>query len=118
MLYRCKACRAPLFRDCNVLDHLHPILLAASDSVFASFSRHGDGSSCCSSVFTEPLDWLGIAESGQRRAKVTCPGKKGAAACGSKLGAWSLEGANCSCGRMVKPAIQFTLSRVECVKRN
>ncbi|CAN0250897.1 unnamed protein product [Scytosiphon promiscuus] len=39
------ACRAPLFRDCNVLDHLHPILLAASDSVFASFSRHGDGSS-------------------------------------------------------------------------
>lgn len=177
MLYRCKTCRAPLFRDSNVLDHSHSIILAASDSIYASFSRHGDGSSWlkardaaaaaaktptsttelvagskhrqpdlrsranvvgrgdsmssntlgvassvgrgrCSSIFTEPLDWVGIRESGERRAKVTCPGRKGTAACGSKLGAWSLEGANCSCGRMVKPAIQFTLSRVECVKRN
>ncbi|CAM9226739.1 unnamed protein product [Hapterophycus canaliculatus] len=175
MLYRCKACRAPLFRDDNVLDHFHPVIAAVSDSIYASFSRHGDGSSwlkarnaaaatkapastkkvvagakprqlgvrsyenvvgkgsgssssdrgvgclggrgSCSSIFTEPLDWVGITESGHRRGKITCPGRK-TTACGSKLGAWSLEGTNCSCGRMVKPATQFTLSRVECVKIN
>ena len=171
--YRCKACRAPLFHERNILDHAHPLVLAMSDSVYASFSRHGDGSSwlkardaaaaasfstnkgaargtkdrqrprvpgggsgrgkvvslpdercgICTSVFTEALDWIGIGESGgsntdlaQNSGKVTCPGKKGEAVCGSKLGAWSLGGINCSCGRMVKPAVQFTLSRIERVQ--
>ncbi|CAM9158802.1 unnamed protein product [Ectocarpus fasciculatus] len=176
-LYRCKACRAPLFRDSNVLDHLHPIVQAASDSTFASFSKHGDGSSwikardaaaiaaagstnntvvrgakgrhdptvrreggvtrsnknscgrgvvslagkgVCTSVFTEALGWVGVADRGRHSrhfahssGKIFCPGKKGTVVCGSKLGAWSLDGINCSCGRMVKPAIQFTLSRIE-----
>ncbi|CAM9300580.1 unnamed protein product [Pylaiella littoralis] len=176
--YRCKACRSPLFRDSNVLDHLHPIVLAASDSIYASFSRHGDGSSwlqarnaaaaaapsstrkvvrvakgrhqpsgqpggggsaidnnsrrgvapsaerCnCTSVFTEALDWVGIMESKdskdfthRRSGKISCPGRKGTALCGSKLGAWNLDGTQCSCGRMVKPAIQFTLNRIERVQ--
>ncbi|CAB1103618.1 unnamed protein product [Ectocarpus sp. CCAP 1310/34] len=174
-LYRCKACRAPLFRDSNVLDHLHPIVQAASDSTFASFSKHGNGSSwikardaaaiaaagstntvvrgakgrpdptvrrgggvthnnnicgksvvslagkgVCTSVFTEALDWVGVAGRGRHSrhfshssGKICCPGKKGTVVCGSKLGAWSFEGFNCSCGRLVKPAFQFTLSRVE-----
>ncbi|CAN0207557.1 unnamed protein product [Ectocarpus sp. 13 AM-2016] len=174
-LYRCKACRAPLFRDSNVLDHLHPIVQAASDSTFASFSKHGDGSSwikasdaaaiaaagstntvvreakgrheptvrcgggvthsinicgksvvslagkgVCTSVFTEALDWFGVAGRGQHSrhfahssGKICCPGKKGTVVCGSKLGAWSFDGINCSCGRLVKPAFQFTLSRIE-----
>lgn len=174
--YRCKACRAPLFRDSNILDHAHPLVQAASDSVYASFSRHGDGSSwlkardaaaassfstnkeprgakgryqprappgrgaadsscrsrgvgpsdercrSCTSVFTEALDWVVIVDStcsrdnAQSSGKITCPGTKGAAACGSKLGAWSLGGIACSCGKMVKPAIQFTLSRIERVQ--
>ncbi|CAM9859758.1 unnamed protein product [Ectocarpus sp. 12 AP-2014] len=169
-LYRCKACRAPLFRDSNVLDHLHPIVQAASDSTFASFSKHGDGSSwikardaaaiaaagstnavvrgangrhdrtvrrgggvtysnnicgksvvslagkgVCTSVFTEALDWVGVAGRGRHSrhfahssGKICCPGKKGTVECGSKLGAWSFDGINCSCGRSVKPAFQFT----------
>lgn len=177
--YRCKGCRAPLFRDSNVLDHAHPLVQAASDSVYASFSRHGDGSSwlkareaaaaasfstkercggkgggkgrhqprglgvdvkdngcrsggvapsheerCrnCASIFTEALDWIGIVDSTCSRdfpyssGKITCPGTKGAVVCGSKLGAWSLAGINCSCGRMVKPAIQFTLGRIERIR--
>ncbi|CBJ29054.1 conserved unknown protein [Ectocarpus siliculosus] len=174
-LYRCKACRAPLFRDSNVLDHLHPVVQAASDSTFASFSKHGDGSSwikardaadiaaagstktvvrgakgrhdptvrrgggathsnnncgksvvssagkgMCTSVFTEALDWVVVADRGRHSGhfahssgKICCPGKKGTVVCGSKLGAWSLDGINCSCGRLVKPAFQFTLSRIE-----
>lgn len=171
--YRCKACRALLFRESNILDHAHPLVRAASDSVFASFSRHGDGSSwlkardaataasfstkkglrgakgryqprvlgrgvkysscrskgvapsderCnCTSVFTEALDWVRIVDSTCSRediahtssGKIMCPGRKGAAACGSKLGSWSLGGITCSCGRIVKPAIQFTLGRIE-----
>ncbi len=174
--YRCKACRVPLFSESNVLDHAHPLVLAAGDSVYASFSRHGDGSSwlkardaaaaasfstskeaareatgqhrprapgrgaqgsgrsrgaslhdercsSCTSVFTEALDWIGIGESGgsnrdlaHNSGKITCPGEKGGVACGSKLGAWSIGGINCSCGRMVKPAIQFTSSRIERVQ--
>ena len=174
--YRCMACRTPLFRDSNVLDHAHPLVQAASDSVYASFSRHGDGSSLlkardaataasfstkrercetkgghqpwasggggkdsgcykrdvapsddgrsrnCTSVFTEPLNWVGIVDGMCSRdvahssGKIACPGMKGRAACGSKLGAWNLGGINCSCGRMVKPAIQFTLGRIERVR--
>lgn len=174
--YRCKACRASLFRDSNILDHAHPLVQAASDSVYASFSRHGDGSSwlkardaaaavsfstkkgrcgtksghqprvsgrgvkdsgcqsrnvapsdderCgnCTSVFTEALDWVGIVDSmcskdmAHSSGKIACPGTKGKAACGSKLGAWSLGGVTCSCGRMIKPAIQFTLGRIERVR--
>ena len=178
-LYRCKACRAPLFRESNVLDHAHPLVQAASDSVYASFSRHGDGSSwlvardaaaaasfstkkascrggkgrhqapcvsgrlvkdngcrssgvvpsggdgrCmnCTSIFTEALGWVGIVDSACSRdfargaGKITCPGTKGTTICGSKLGAWSLGGISCSCGRMVKPAVQFTLGRIERVR--
>lgn len=164
--YRCKACRAPLFRDSNVLDHAHPLVQAASDSVYASFSRHGDGSSwlkardaaaaasfatkkehrgakgrhqsrvsrgsgvapsdkrCrnCTSVFTEALDWIGTVDntcSGdvtRSSGKIACPGTKGTVLCGNKLGAWSLGGNRCSCGRVVKPAIQFTLGRIERVR--
>ena len=205
--YRCRACRAPLFSEANVVDHRHPVVQAASDSVYASFSRHGgDGSSwsaardaaaaaavgsasslsssstfgarapasktsrggkgaaaasrrvrgrggdeiggrvstvglaspaggsgCCTSVFTEVLGWVeisevcrGVACLGPREkfGKILCPGRKGRrggagveagteALCQSKLGSWSLDGAACSCGRMVKPAFQFTLSRIE-----
>ncbi|CAN0536193.1 unnamed protein product, partial [Ectocarpus sp. 12 AP-2014] len=64
-LYRCKACRAPLFRDSNVLDHLHPIVQAASDSTFASFSKHGDGSS-----WIKARDAAAIAAAGSTNAVV------------------------------------------------
>ena len=206
--YRCRACRVPLFSESNVVDHRHPVVQAASDSVYASFSRHGgDGSSwlvardaasaagsaspappssssfssstfgvrapasktprggkgassrrvrrggdeisgrvstvglassagggCCTSVFTEVLGWVQVSEvcrgvgedPRQRFGKILCPGRKGGrgevemeagaeaeAFCRSKLGSWSLDGAACSCGRMVKPALQFTLSRIE-----
>lgn len=208
--YRCRACRASLFSETNVVDHRHPVVQAASDSVYASFSRHGgDGSSwlvardaaaaasasgsassssssstfgarapasktprgggkgaaapsrkfrsgggneisdgrvstvglasptgggeergCCTSVFTEVLGWVEISEvcrgggaaglgPRQKFGKILCPGKKGGrrggaeTSCQSKLGSWSLDGAACSCGRTVKPALQFTLSRIE-----
>lgn len=185
--YRCKACRSPLFYDTNIIDHLHPIVLAVSDSTYASFSRHGDGSSWlaardaasaaamaasiagtpskavrgkksrpeqnvhrgggvpnnkgstgnvdsasargpCTSLFTEVLGWVCTAGGNSSSAggflddsfrKITCPGMKGTgglAVCGSKLGSWSLDGSTCSCGRIVKPAVQFTLSRIECVQ--
>ncbi|CAN0216875.1 unnamed protein product, partial [Ectocarpus sp. 8 AP-2014] len=78
------------------------------------------GKGVCTSVFTEVLDWVGVADRGwhsrhfaHSSGKICCPGKKGTVVCGSKLGAWSLDGINCSCGRWVKPAFQFTLSRIE-----
>ncbi|CAN0329928.1 unnamed protein product [Laminaria digitata] len=212
-VYRRRACRAPLFSEANVVDHMHPVVQAASDSVYASFSRHGgDGSSwlaardaaaaaaaaisssssssfpsskfgarapgsktprgggkgarsrkfrttggdeisarvstvvglaspagdrgCCTSVFTEVLGWVDVSEvcrggvggnPRERSGKILCPARNGRrgggveleagmeALCQSKLGSWSLDGAACSCGRMVKPAVQFTRSRIELV---
>lgn len=169
--YRCKACRTLLFSGRNVMDHLHPIVLAASDSTYESFRRHGDGSSwlaareaasaasdhgagkptsraskeclsrngrgttenmkgsasgnpstsgirSCTSVFTEALPWVGMLgvggglARGESSGKINCTGRNGVA-CGNKLGTWSLQGTACSCGRKVKPAMQFTLSRIE-----
>lgn len=175
-VFRCKACGSYLFSESNVIDHLHAVVLAASDSTYASFARHGDGSSwlaardaatasatgasaaspaaCrggkknrhktlssrsdaatakegfpaaggrCTSVFTEALEWVGLVKGSGglcrgsfegSSGRITCPGRKGNAlgVCGSKLGAWNLDGTACSCGRMVKPALQFTLSRIE-----
>ncbi|CAM9395123.1 unnamed protein product [Ascophyllum nodosum] len=167
-MFRCKTCRHPLFSEGNIIDHLHPLVRAASNSIYASFGRHGDGSSwlaaknaaaaiqsgareknkdkalrsvrlgctregradtfsgtsrgSCSSVFTEPLEWITKTDgtrifsrgSFDTEGKITCPGVRGmGVVCGGKLGAWSLDGKDCSCGAKVKPAVQFTLSRIE-----
>lgn len=170
--FRCKTCSHPLFFECHVIDHLHPLVRTVSDSTYDSFSRHGDGSSwlaardaaaasrtkkkassqqryhnggigrgkrsfegpvaCtvstmptgpCTSVFTEPLEWIvalnemrGFSGGSfdKRVGKITCTGVKASGAvCGGKLGAWSLDGIDCSCGTTVKPAVQFILSRIE-----
>lgn len=169
--FQCRACRAPLFSEHEVIDHKHPIVRVSSDPDFESLHKHGDGTSwiaatnaaalavCrggpatdkirtgvgagfsrknrgerfrekgnssrqveagapCTSVFTEALLLAGIVDANGNVAregssgKILCPGVSGKP-CGSKLGAWSLEGKACSCGRTVKPAIQFTLSRIE-----
>lgn len=160
--YRCKACRATLFTCRNVIDHVHPVVLAASGTTYEAIAKHGDGSSwlaardaasaasttnapmksrdhkikgqssrngrgrpgttggTCTSVFTEGLPWIGMtgADGGLSRGecsgKVICLGRNGSS-CGSKLGAWSLQGTACSCGQTVKPAIQFILGRIEAV---
>lgn len=159
--FRCKSCSHPLFSECNIIDHLHPLVRTVSDSTYDSFSRHGDGSSWlaardaasanrakqkassqrrlhnggtgrgkrrfegpvsamptghCTSVFTEPLEWMRGFSGGnfERVGKITCPGIKASrTVCGGKLGAWSLDGIDCSCGTTVKPAVQFILSRIE-----
>lgn len=77
---------------------------------------------CCTSVFTEPLEWIAALNemrgfsggSFERVGKITCPGiKTSRKVCGGKLGTWSLDGIDCSCGTTVKPAFQFILSRIE-----
>lgn len=166
--YRCKACRASLFYGRNVIDHLHPVVLAANETTYESIARYGDGiswsaardaasagstvgpmnstarkakrgslrngrsesdnngsasrspttSDTCTSVFTEVLPWIGMVDASGRLSgaeslrKITCPGRNGMG-CGSKIGAWNLQGTTCSCGRTVKPSVQFTLSRIE-----
>lgn len=82
--------------------------------------RPGTTGGTCTSIFTESLPWIGMTGAGgglsrgERSGKIICPGRKGSS-CLSKLGAWSLQGTACSCGQTVKPAIQFTLGRIEAV---
>ncbi|CAM9913584.1 unnamed protein product [Choristocarpus tenellus] len=71
----------------------------------------------CACVFTEVLPQLGIAGKGVEltcgngTGKIRCWGRDGL--CGNKLGSWSLKGITCCCGRLIKPAVQFTRSRIE-----
>ncbi|CAM9463720.1 unnamed protein product [Discosporangium mesarthrocarpum] len=66
----------------------------------------------CTSIFTEALGSTGlVGDGGEHSGKIKCWGRGGL--CGSKIGTWSLKGVTCSCGRTIRPAVQFTRSRVE-----
>ncbi|GJP45254.1 hypothetical protein CLOM_g4665 [Closterium sp. NIES-68] len=62
----------------------------------------GDGAERgCTSVFVEPLKWMGDVQSGQIEGKLSC------SQCSTRLGYFNWSGAQCSCGEWVTPAFQL-----------
>jgi len=97
--FSCKACRNVLFTNVNVVDH--PCVERSSKK------RTFRGSSACTSLFVEPMSWMG--ELSGQDGKMSCPNKN----CGSKIGNWSWHGIRCSCGAWHTPAFQVPLSKVD-----
>lgn len=83
--YNCRKCRRLLFREPDLVNH------------------RGQ-SQGCTSVFTQPLDWMG--ELFEQTGRILCP-------CGAKLGAYAWYGLSCSCKGWQTPAFQIHRCRID-----
>jgi len=83
--YCCKRCRFCLFSDEQVVSH------------------EGQSASC-TSIFAQPMNWMG--ELTGQNGKLTCP-------CGAKLGAYCWFGLACSCKAWQAPAFQIHRARID-----
>nr|XP_009916175.1 PREDICTED: dual specificity protein phosphatase 12 [Haliaeetus albicilla] len=104
--------RRALFRSSSILSHTE----GSGPTAFAhkritdSARFCGDGREKCTSYFTEPVQWMEPALLGVMEGQLLCP------KCTSKLGSFSWQGEQCSCGRWVTPAFQIHKSRVDEVR--
>ncbi|NWY02769.1 DUS12 phosphatase, partial [Nothoprocta ornata] len=111
-LYRCRKCRRSLFRSSSILSHIE----GSGPTAFAhkritdSTQLHKHGCDKCTSYFIEPVEWMEPILLGVMEGQLLCP------KCTSKLGSFSWQGEQCSCGRWVTPAFQIHKSRVDEVK--
>ncbi|XP_040450304.1 dual specificity protein phosphatase 12 isoform X2 [Falco naumanni] len=112
VLYRCRKCRRALFRSSSILSHTEGSGPAAfaHKRVTDSAQLCVDGRDKCTSYFIEPVQWMEPALLGVMEGQLLCP------KCTSKLGSFSWQGEQCSCGRWVTPAFQIHKSRVDEVK--
>ncbi|BAM80733.1 similar to dual-specificity protein phosphatase [Cyanidioschyzon merolae strain 10D] len=89
-LYYCKRCGEVLF--------------SAKDLVGHSNGRDQQ-SGTCTSLFTEPLDWVDAV--GRNQGRIYCQ------RCTFCVGRFCWSGMPCSCGEWVRPAFQFHSARIE-----
>ncbi|XP_037243770.1 dual specificity protein phosphatase 12 isoform X2 [Falco rusticolus] len=112
VLYRCRKCRRALFRSSSILSHTE----GSGPAAFAHKRVTDSAQLCvfgrdkCTSYFIEPVQWMEPALLGVMEGQLLCP------KCTSKLGSFSWQGEQCSCGRWVTPAFQIHKSRVDEVK--
>jgi dual specificity phosphatase 12 len=123
-IYKCRKCRRGLFRDMNVLQHelgegQESFKWSKRDEVLtpptSSASLHQthtplttpSSSAECTSLFIEPIEWMGPLIIGSHSSLITCP------KCSAKLGSFNWAGSQCSCGRWVVPSFQVHKNKVD-----
>ncbi|KAI9475243.1 tyrosine protein phosphatase yvh1 [Coemansia sp. RSA 1085] len=111
-LLRCKKCRRALATEANIIDH-EP---GAGQEEFSYKKRNAGGTStphafpqnrACSSLFVEPMEWMGGVGDGLIESRIACP------KCQAKLGAFNWAGAQCSCGKWITPSFQLHRNKVD-----
>merc|ERR1712217_79128 len=107
--YRCMKCSTILFHDSNVLPHYEDGELKASRDWKPKESNEGEELVTCTSMFVEPMKWMGALEG--QTGRLTC----GNPACKQKLGQFSWHGLPCSCGQWQSPAFQIHSARLDCM---
>jgi len=103
-VYQCRKCGVGLFHDLNILPHSTDGVQRRSRAWMPT-----DGSDPCTSVFVEPMSWMGNLEG--QTGKLLCGNQR----CRQKLGAFSWHGLPCSCGQWQSPAFQIHGSRLDCM---
>mmetsp|Transcript_11887 Transcript_11887/g.21734 ORF Transcript_11887/g.21734 Transcript_11887/m.21734 type:complete len:572 (+) Transcript_11887:30-1745(+) len=99
-VYGCVRCRTPLFRESRIQPHF-------TEGARKATRQWASQESGCTSVFVEPMPWMG--ELAEQTGRLVCANPK----CGQKLGSYSWHGLPCSCGQWQSPAFQVHLARVE-----
>lgn len=109
--YSCRKCGVGLFHDTNVLQHQvggqRKAQRASWGGYAASDSASSDGPSC-TSLFVEPMRWMGNIDA--QTGRLLC----GNPSCKQKLGGYSWHGLPCSCGEWQSPAFQIHCARLDC----
>uniref|UniRef100_A0A0G4HYC3 protein-tyrosine-phosphatase n=1 Tax=Chromera velia CCMP2878 TaxID=1169474 RepID=A0A0G4HYC3_9ALVE len=92
--FSCRSCRRVLFY---------------SDLLTGHEPKNGGGD-LCTSLFVEPLDWMGDLSA--PTGKIFCPNTR----CKAKLGSYAWSGTKCACGRWEAPGFQVHKSRVDALE--
>lgn len=110
---RCRKCGRLLALTEHIIPHEH----GAGNRAFGAHKQRkggNDGTAVlgCSSVFVEPIAWMGDAlHGGAVSGKLACP------KCHGRLGAFNWAGEQCSCGSWVTPAFQLHAGKVDLLPR-
>lgn len=111
---RCKKCRAGLASSNGFLPHTPTDPEAAAAAAIANGApRNGQPAQSslprsCMHYFMEPAAWMKPElERGALAGKLACP------RCAAKVGSYSWQGAKCSCGTWITPAIELQRARVD-----
>jgi dual specificity phosphatase 12 len=107
--YKCKACRLPLFDASALVEHS---MQESHSRHYRSKRRDEKGTLNCSSYFVERLPWMDSEPMNGLEdvcGKLLCPNAK----CGARIGSWKWDGAQCSCGAWLTPALQIIKARVD-----
>lgn len=110
--YSCHRCSSPLFHDLNVLPHNTAGVTKSSrkwNQTGASEGADGCGDTGCTSIFVEPMQWMGDLEG--QTGRLLCGNQR----CKQKLGAFSWHGLPCSCGQWQSPAFQMHCAKIDCL---
>lgn len=103
ILFRCRKCRRPLFKEGSVISHV-------PGRGQACFKWHKQGPSDqaeCTSYFIQPVAWMQELLIGQQEGKLSCP------KCNSRLGNFHWAGQQCSCGAWITPSFQIHKNRLD-----
>ena len=85
--YCCKICRRLLFTNKDIMKHEK----GEGQESFSWHKRQNNADTDCTSLFIdETMAWMGDVSAGEGR--LLCP------KCSNRVGAWSWNGAQCSCG--------------------
>ncbi|XP_029651563.2 dual specificity protein phosphatase 12 [Octopus sinensis] len=111
VLYKCKKCRHPLFRESSLLSHTTGDWERSFDwNSKLSNLRKSDSEknkvTCKESLFVEPVQWMADVVTNQS-GKLTCP------KCLAKIGSFIWCGEKCPCGSWVAPAFHIQKNKVD-----
>ncbi|KAI0230981.1 Dual specificity protein phosphatase 12 [Lamellibrachia satsuma] len=111
VMYKCRKCRRPLFREGVIM--CHPV--GRGREAFhwkGSTIRHSydDESSelaaCTGTLFTEPIQWM-------EKSILSVEGKLSCPKCQAKLGSFNWAGERCPCGRWITPSFHILSGKVD-----
>mmetsp|Transcript_45930 Transcript_45930/g.147593 ORF Transcript_45930/g.147593 Transcript_45930/m.147593 type:complete len:527 (-) Transcript_45930:232-1812(-) len=109
-VYSCRKCGTALFHDLNILPHFSEGKTKRSRHWLPAEAAEGEeASQTCTSVFVEPMKWMG--ETQDQVGKLACGNER----CKQKLGGFSWHGLPCSCGQWQSPAFQIHCARLDCM---
>ena len=101
MQLRCRHCR-------TIVIEINP-----QNIIHGTLSRSDKDYEKCNTLFldeeTMQHNISAISAADSQQGKIPCPNGN----CSAKLGQWTWQGVNCSCGEWISPAFAFTRSKVD-----
>lgn len=110
VLYKCRKCRRPLFRESAVFPHT----VGKGEVAFTWRAHKVEAGAqaeeqCEQQIFIEPVAWM-------QKEVLQLEGKLGCPKCAAKIGSFKWTGERCPCGTWVTPAFHIQSNKVDMIK--